>query len=283
MKAFEPGVSVVLVARNEERRLPTWFEHVVWADELIVVDSGSTDRTAEIAKAYTDKVFSVPNKLNFDINKNFGFEQAKREWIFSLDADEWPADDLIEEIQSVIRDPKCPYAGFEIPFQTFMLGHEIRMFSVHLLRLFRNAKGNFPEQSVHQRIRIQGAVGRLSGKVIHYTDESVSERVQKSDLYSECMAASWYEMDKPFRLRELILHPLYLFFRKFFLSGGFRDGIPGLITVVNGAYSDFLRYAKLWSAYEQGYFLSPTDDYPPDQRKDRVPSGYCDFQGRKDS
>ncbi len=253
----------MLVAHNEAKRLPDWFEHMAWADEIVVVDSGSTDRTAEMARTYTDRVFAVSNKLNFDINKNFGFEQAHHEWILSLDADERLTDALIGEIQAVVRDPACPYAGFEIPRRTFMLGREMRMAYAHLLRLFRNGKGRLPGETVHQSIKVEGAVGRLSGEILHHTDETISERVQRSDLYSECMAAHWYHQGRPFRLAAMLVEPAVHFVKLYFIKAGFRDGMAGFIIAASGAYSVFLRHAKLWTAHQFGRFPSPSDDYPP--------------------
>jgi glycosyltransferase involved in cell wall biosynthesis len=258
------GVSVVLVARNEETRLAAWFKKVAWADEIIVVDSGSTDRTAEIARNYTNNVFSVTNKLNFDINKNFGFGQATQEWILSLDADEYLTDELIQEIRSVTRDTTSPYDGFRMPRRTFVMGRETHIVEP-IMRLFRQGKASFPGQTVHQELQIQGYVGDLNGEILHYTDDSLFERVQKSNMYSECIAAYWYEQRRPFRFRDMVLQPVFLLM-KYFLRRGIREGISGFVIAVNGAYSVFLQHAKLWSAYQLGRFPSPRDDFPPNQR-----------------
>jgi glycosyltransferase involved in cell wall biosynthesis len=259
---YLPGLSIVLVAHNEAARLPGWFEKLTWSDEIIVVDSGSTDQTAEIARCYTDKVFPVNNKLNFDINKNFGFSKAKHTWVLSLDADEYLTDELAQEIRNVVWNSECPYTGYRLLRRTYILGHQIDP-PEQLIRLFRNGGATFPGQTVHQSLVLQGSVGDLNGEILHYADSSIFERVHKSNMYSECMAAYWYEQKRPFRVWDLLLQPVLLFVKRYILSGGYRQGVLGFIHAVNTSYSMFLRYAKLWSAYELGGFPSPSDDFPP--------------------
>ncbi|MBN1681620.1 MAG: glycosyltransferase family 2 protein [Anaerolineae bacterium] len=258
----KPGVSVVLVARNEAGRLPGWFTHVQWVDEIIVIDSGSTDQTAAIARDHRARVVMVPNKLNFDLNKNTGFAEAAHEWIFALDADEIPDDTLIAAVQAVVADAACPYAAFTIRRRNLVMGRDTGT-ADHMVRLFRNGAAHLPGDTVHQAMRVTGTVGRLPGEILHHTDASFFERVEKSNTYSECMAAYWYGQRKPFRLWDLCVQPAIHFFKKYFVRRGYRLGVLGFIDAVNGAYSVFLRYAKLWSAYDQGEFLSPSDDFPP--------------------
>ena len=256
--SYKPGISVVLVAHNEAPRLPKWFARTDWADEIIVIDSGSTDQTADIARMYTANVHTVTIKLNFDLNRNLGFSLASHEWVLSLDADEYPTDKLITEIQSVVHGSECSHVGFELPMRHFVLGREVH--GDRHLRLFRNGAASFPGNSVHQSLMVQGTVGVLHGEILHYADDSVFQRVQKSNLYSECIAAHWYEQHRPFRLRDMLLHPVYHFLKSFLRY--YRHGTLGFIMSVNAAYSDFLRYAKLWSAYELGHFPSTSEELP---------------------
>jgi glycosyltransferase involved in cell wall biosynthesis len=260
--SFKPGISVVLVAHNEQARLSEWFNRVGWVDEIVVIDSGSIDRTAEIARKYTEHVFTVSNKLNFDINKNLGFSKASNEWILSLDADEYPSEELIAEILSIVRDASCPYSGFLIPRRNFVLGYEVHIFDKPM-RLFRNGNARFAGQTVHQPIQCQGQVGELKNWILHYSDRSLFERIEKTNIYSECMAAYWYEQRKSFHVSRMMWEPVVTFF-KYLFQGGYKEGILGFIIAVNGAYSVFLRHAKLWTAYKSGQFPSPSDDYPID-------------------
>jgi len=265
MSRFESGVSVVLLARNEARRLRRWFEVVApWADEIIVVDSGSTDQTAEIARQYSDKIYPVTNKLNFDINKNYAFTLATREWVLSLDADEIPTPDLIADLQAKVRDPNCRQNGFNVMIHHFALGEVIHPPTKHL-RLFRNGLGGFPGESVHQVISVSGEIGTLKGHIDHYTYDSLYERVEKTNLYSESMAAHWYQSRQPFRLRDMLWQPARSFIKSYFFRGGYRGGVMGLFVSMDGAYSVFLRYVKLWSAYKLGHFPTPNDEFPPQE------------------
>jgi glycosyltransferase involved in cell wall biosynthesis len=267
MSQLEPGVSVVLLARNEARRLKRWFEAVTrWATEIIVVDSGSTDQTAEIARRYTDKVYPVSNKLNFDINKNYAFALATCEWILSLDADEIPTPELIDDLQAKVRDPHCRQNGFNVMIHHFALGEVIHPPTKHL-RLFRNGLGGFPGESVHQVITVPGEIGLLKGHVDHFTYDSIYERVEKTNIYSESMAAHWYHSGQPFRLRDMIWQPIRQFLKVYFYRGGYKHGVLGLFSSLDGSYSVFLRYVKLWSAYKLGHFPAPNDEFPPQERR----------------
>jgi glycosyltransferase involved in cell wall biosynthesis len=266
MSQFEPGVSVVLLARNEAKRLPRWFEAIVpWANEIIVVDSGSTDQTSEIARRYTDKVHPVTNKLNFDINKNYAFTLATREWILSLDADEIPTPDLIADLQAKVGDLNCQHNGFNVMIHHYALGEVIYPPTKHL-RLFRNGLGGFPGESVHQVISVSGEVGILKGHVDHYTYDSIYERVKKTNLYSESMAAHSFHSGQPFRVRDMIWQPTRQFLKIYFYRGGYKTGVLGLFASLDGSYSVFLRYVKLWSAYKLGHFPAPDDEFPPQER-----------------
>ncbi len=267
MTHFEPGVSVVLLARNEAQRLPRWFDAVTsWADEIIVVDSGSTDQTSEIARRYTGKVYQVTNKLNFDINKNYAFTLASREWILSLDADEIPTPDLIADLQTKVRDPNNAYNGWNVMIHHYALGEVIHPPTKHL-RLFRNGLGEFPGGSVHQTISVPGELGTLKGHIDHYTYDSIYERIEKTNLYSESMAAHWYQNGQPFRVRDMLWQPARSFLKAYFYRGAYKHGVLGLFSSLDGAYSVFVRYVKLWSAYKLGHFPKPDDEFPPQEQR----------------
>lgn len=257
---LKPGVTLALVAHNEGHTLHQWFEHMLpWVDECVVVDSGSTDETAAIARDYADRVETVPNRLNFDINKNHAFTLGTHEWVLSLDTDEYPDEILLKHIQSVSRSVDTPHAGYEIQMRHFALRQEILRSSWHL-RLFRTGRGQFPGESVHQVIRVHGSVGRLDGIVNHYSYDRIFDRMHKTNLYSETMAAHWYHSGKPFRVREMLYKTLVHFIKHYFRHGGYRKGMLGFFSAVDGSYSVMMRYIKLWSAYKLGSFPTVSDE-----------------------
>jgi glycosyltransferase involved in cell wall biosynthesis len=250
MTDYKPGLSVVASAHNEAFHMPEWLANVAWADEIIVVDSGSTDETASIAQAAGAKVISTTNKINLNVNKNLAIEHATHEWVLLLDPDERLTPELAKEIQAVVRGEYGGKVAFWIPRRTFVLGRFIRAWYPGLqLRLWRNGPGRYACRSVHESLDVNGPTGRLRGDILHYTEWTVAERVEKLNLFSEQLATEWYTSGRPFRLHKLLLEPLIGFLRVYFVDGLFREGIVGFMIAVHSAYSYFLRHAKLWAAY----------------------------------
>lgn len=248
----ERGISVVMSAYNEAAVIRDCLESVKgWADEIVVVDCSSRDRTAEIARAYTDLVITTTNKLMFNINKNIAIDAATREWVLLLDPDERVTPELARELQRISQQGDSPFAGYWMPRRNFELGRWIdAMGPDRQLRFFRNGAARFPCRHMHEMVQVDGAVDVLKAPLLHFPKQELFAYVHKRNVNSEHRADYLFEQGVRFRRRNLIVRPLVAFARQYLLKGGWREGVPGLIIAVSGAYATFLQDAKLWQRWE---------------------------------
>ncbi|MDC4204090.1 MAG: glycosyltransferase family 2 protein [Candidatus Manganitrophus sp.] len=240
-------VSVTVITRDEEGEIDACLQSLAWADEIVVVDSGSTDRTVEIARKYTEKVFHHVWSGYAD-QKNWAIDQASHPWILSVDADERVPKALQEEIKQVLGSPS-PYAGYLIPRKNFFLGRWIRhggWSPDHVLRLFKRESGRFGERKVHESIRLTGPVGTLESPLEHYTYRSMEDYFDRMDRYSTLAAEEMFEQGKRANGIDLFLRPWATFIKMVFLRQGFRDGIDGLLLGRLYSVYTFSKYAKLY-------------------------------------
>ncbi len=241
-------ISVTLIACNEEDRIGGALASVAWADEIVVVvDARSTDRTEEIARRYTDRVFVRPWSGYAD-QKRFAERQATHEWIFSLDADERVSPQLRQAIEELKRTgPR--HDGYRVARRAWYLGRWIRhcgWYPDYQLRLYRRDRAQWVGEYVHESVRVQGSVGTLRGELWHLTRRSLSEHHEVLNRYTTLAAEEAFAQGKRIGGFTLLLQPALTFFRSYILKQGFRDGIPGLIISGLAAYYVFLKYAKLW-------------------------------------
>jgi glycosyltransferase involved in cell wall biosynthesis len=241
-------LSVVVVTLNEEDRIRACLESVAWADELIVVDAESQDKTAAIARELTDHVVVRPWP-GFAAQKNFGLDQARGEWILSLDADEIVSAPLREEITAIVERGGA-HTGFAVPRRNVFWGRWIRhggLYPDWQLRLFARGRGRFAERSVHESVTVQGSVGRLSGHLEHRSYRDVGDFLVRADRYSTLAAEEWLAAGRRARpLVDLAVRPLGRFLGMYVARGGFLDGWRGFLLAVLYAYYVFLRSAKVW-------------------------------------
>jgi glycosyltransferase involved in cell wall biosynthesis len=240
-------ISVTIITLNEEDRIGDALASVAWADEIIVVDAGSTDRTVEIARQYTDRVI-VRAWPGYAAQKNFADSQASNEWVLSIDADERVSPELrraIEELQHY--GPR--YDGYRLARRAWYLGRWIRhcgWYPDHQLRLYRRDRACWTGDYVHESVRVDGRVGTLTGDLWHLTRRSVGEHHEVLGRYTTLAAEQESARNKRATLTRLLFQPLLVFLRSYVLKQGFRDGIPGLVISSFAAYYVFLKYAKLW-------------------------------------
>ena len=266
------GISVVMSAYNEEEFIRAGLDSVAgWADEIVVVNGSSHDRTEAIAREYTDHVVTTTNKLMLNVNKNLAIDAATREWVLVLDPDERVTPELAAELRTIARSEGDPYAGYRMPRRNHELGRWIRHMGSYpdlQLRFFRNGAARFPCRHIHEMVEVQGAVGRLTGDLDHWPRQNLSQFVHKRNLYSEHRATYLYESGTPFRTTSLLFRPIKAFAKQYVAKGGWREGIPGLIIGVSGAYSTFLQDAKLWQKWQENRTVDHSgelDSYLPSQ------------------
>lgn len=240
-------LSVTIITWNEEERLRACLESVAWADEVVVVDAESADKTAGIAREFTDRIWIRPWP-GFAAQKNFALDQATGEWILSLDADERVTVELRAEIERVLA-AGGPADGYAVPRKNFFWGAWVRhggLYPDWQLRLFRRGRGRFVEHPIHESAEVQGAVGRLSHPLLHESYRSLEEFVQRSNRYSTLAAQQWLASGRRAQPLDLVLRPLGRFALMYALKRGFLDGWRGFVLAVLYAHYVFLRTAKVW-------------------------------------
>jgi glycosyltransferase involved in cell wall biosynthesis len=241
-------VSGVVICRNEETSIARCLESLSFCDEIVVVDSHSTDRTREIARRYTARVIEHPFE-GYVKQKNFALEQATHDWIVSLDADEALSPELAEEIQRELAANDGSVAGYELDRVTWYLGVWQDRGDWHpdwKLRVFRRSLGRWVGRDPHDSVELRGPVKRLRHRLEHYNYRDLSEHIQRVDHFSSWQAQAMHAEGVRFRRIDLLLRPLYRFFKGYVLRGGFLKGLPGLLVSVSSAYYVFMKYAKLW-------------------------------------
>lgn len=243
-------LSVALLAHNEEVKLPSALKSVEWADEIIVVDAESSDGTAKVARAHGAKVIKQPNQTNLNVNKNIAISNCTHDWVLILDADETIPSALAEEIRRVVANPA--HAGYFIPRRNIVLGRWLRRGGQYpdlQLRLIRKSSARFPEKHVHERIQVEGSVGRLVHPMDHTPYTSISQMMRKGMFYAEFEAQYRHGGKRypvsVFAWQILVRSPLR-FIRRFVFKGGFLDGIPGLAMSFFDVFNNVVRWLRVW-------------------------------------
>jgi glycosyltransferase involved in cell wall biosynthesis len=240
-----PKVSLIVITRNEEELIGQCLNSAAaFCDELIVVDSFSTDRTAEIARGLGARVFERPFE-GYIAQKQFALEQAGGEWVFSLDADEQATWELGSEIRATLESPQAA-AGYRVRRVLYHLGHYYTrgLYPDWHLRLFRRERARFGGHEPHASVQVEGAVAKLNAPILHFSYRDVADHVATINRLSS-QAAS--EGDPgAMTVVKMIANPAWRFVNFYFLRGGFREGGRGLYAAMSAAFYVFLKYAKLY-------------------------------------
>ena len=248
-RSTKPSLSVVLITHNAAKQLAPTLEAVAWADEILIVDSGSTDGTRGLAERLGAKVVLQPDWQGFGYQKNFALARARGDWILVLDADEVVDPQLATAIQRVLRSGEEATAGYAVERVNYLCGVRLRfgLWRPALLpRLFRKGRGRVSDDVVHERVIIDGPTERLEGSLHHFTSECIADRIRKNDEYSSIIARVRYQAGRRVSLIELLLIMPAVLFRDLVLRLGLLDGRPGIIVAVTAAFYDFSKYAKIW-------------------------------------
>lgn len=240
-------LTVTVITRNEAANIAAALESIQWADEIIVVDSESTDDTVAIARRYTDRVL-VRGWPGYVAQKNFAAEQASHDWILSIDADERVSPALADEIRALMTSVPT-VAGYRIPRVTFHFGRWIRStdwYPDFQLRLYDRRRAQWAGRHVHESVSADGPVARLRGELQHYAFRDIAHHLQTMDRYSTLAARQMFEDGRRAGWFDILVLPRLAFFRNYILRGGFRDGMAGLVISAMNAYYVGLKFAKLW-------------------------------------
>lgn len=239
------GLSVIIITKNEALNIRECIESVKWADEIIVVDSGSTDDTVAICRKLTPHVY-IHDWPGFGIQKNRALDYASKEWVLSLDADERVTPELRAEIEATMRDGKAQ--GYEVPRLSSFCGrfmHHSGWYPDYVLRLFRRGSARFSDNLVHERLIIDSKTERLNSLLLHYAFENLEEVLHKTNQYSTAGAQMQYQRGRNSSLTGAVLRGLWSFVRTYVLRAGFLDGREGFILAVSNAEGTYYRYLKL--------------------------------------
>ncbi len=245
-----PTLGFSLIAHNEEAQIAGALRSIDWADQVVVVDCASSDRTAAIVGDFPRvRLFSRPNETNLNVNKSFGIAQLTTDWIFYLDPDERIPPPLAEEIRRTL--PQTAHHGFRLPRRNFFFGRWLAhggQYPDTQLRLFRRGKARFPNRHVHESLEVEGTVGLLHEPFDHHPYPRLDDYLRKMNFYTSFQADFWKKEGRRPRaldtLRFLALRPASRFLRRYFLKGGFRDGWPGYIAALGDAFQITISYAK---------------------------------------
>jgi glycosyltransferase involved in cell wall biosynthesis len=241
-------ISAFIVCCNEESRITRSLESVKWCDEIVVVDSGSTDATLEICKRYTDRIYqrAWPGYVE---QKRFALGQCQSEWILNLDADEEVSPALRDEIIKDVLENSAALDGYQINRVVFYLNRWWRKggwYPEFRLRLCRRAATSWGGRDPHEKALVEGPTKRLKGELYHYTYADISDHVRRLNSYASTAARSSYADGHRAHLIQIFLNPLSRFLKFYLIKKGFLEGFPGLIVGILESYYVFLKYIKLW-------------------------------------
>lgn len=239
-----PTVSVILITKNEASQIRKALASVAWADEIVVLDSGSTDDTVKICREFTDKVWQT-DWPGFGPQKNRALAHATGDWVLSLDADETVSEALAQEVRSVLTDTEAHV--FAIPRLSSFLGRPMRhgdWWPDEVPRLFRRGQARFSDDLVHERLVFEGRPQRLRGLMHHDSIRSLDQMLSKVNHYTSAGAQRMARAGKPGGLGKAVGHGLWAFIRTYWLKRGFLDGREGFIVAVSAAESAYYRYLK---------------------------------------
>lgn len=240
-------LSVIIITRNEAANIRACIESVAWADEIIVVDSGSTDDTVDICRELGASVHEH-DWPGFGRQKNRALSYATHDWVFSIDADERVTPELRIAIEAVVNDETNTYSAYRISRLSSYCGrfmHHSGWYPDHIVRLFKRNAAKFSDDLVHERLLVEEATGMLDGELLHYSYENLEQVLYKVNQYSSAAAQVLQQRGRQASLTGAVLRGIWSFIRTYFFRAGFLDGREGFMLAVSNAEGTYYRYLKL--------------------------------------
>lgn len=270
-------VSAVISAYNEEKNIERCLKSLAFVDEIVVVDNSSQDKTVDLAKKYTDKIFSQKNNpKEIDMQKNLGFEKATSDWVLSIDADEEVTPELKDEILKILgpratgHESSAGVNGYYIPRKNIIFGKFIQntgWYPDPQLRLFKKGKAKFVKTHVHEPVKLEGEASYLTSNIIHHHYNSISEFLSRTiTLYAPNEAKDYLDKGYVFSYFDAVRFPLNEFLSRFFARKGYKDGFHGLMLSLLMAFYHFLIFAFIWE--KKGFKEYDKDDFAKETEKE---------------
>jgi glycosyltransferase involved in cell wall biosynthesis len=241
-------ISGVVICFNEADRIERCLKSLAFCDEIVVVDSCSTDGTQDVVRKYTDRLIEQPF-LGYVKQKNFALDQARNDWVVCLDADEALSPELAANVRGAIARNDGRVSGYWLDRVTWYLGvwHDRgEWYPDWQLRVFRRSRGRWGGLDPHDRVELEGPVEKLPGRLLHWNYRHLSDHIQTLDRFSARMARSLMDSGVRFRTWDMVMRPPARFVKSYFLRLGLLKGRAGFIVSIAGAYYVFMKYAKLW-------------------------------------
>jgi glycosyltransferase involved in cell wall biosynthesis len=253
-------ISAYIITFNEEKHIKGCLESLLFCDEIVILDSGSVDKTCDIIKTFTKKEKNIQVKLkNFPFKgfvdqKNLAIKHTSNDWVFNLDADERVSDELLTSILEIKKIPDeqldQEISGYSMNRRNFYIDTWVRYsgwYPDRKIRIVNKKSGKWSGRQLHETIELlKGKSHHLNGDILHYTFESVSDHLQKIDKYTTIAASEYVEKSKQISIFMTILKSVTTFCRSYFFKLGILDGKTGFIIAIMSAYHTWLKYLKLW-------------------------------------
>lgn len=245
-----PTLGISLIAHNEEKQIANALKSADFADDIVVVNCESSDRTEEIVKTFTRvRLFNQPNNKNLNVNKSFGFNQLTTDWIFYLDPDEIITPELAAEIKEAICSER--YVAYKLPRKNIFFGRWLAHGSQYpdtQLRLFKRGSAGFANRHVHEMLEVKGETGLLRQSFEHHPYPSLDDYIRKMNFYTGFQADFWLNSNMSSGmincLRYMFFRPYFRFLRRFIFKQGFRDGWQGFVAAAGDAFQQIISFAK---------------------------------------
>jgi glycosyltransferase involved in cell wall biosynthesis len=254
------AISACVITLNEADRIEDCLESLSWCNDILVVDSHSTDATRKLSEEHGARVIERdwPGHV---AQKEFAVREARHDWVLCIDADERISAELRDEIEALRKRDLAEHAGWQMPRLSSYLGHWIRHGSWHpdrKLRLFDRRRGRWTGRDPHDRVEVEGSVGTFSGNLLHHPYRSFADHLATIDRYTTTMAQGLRAADRRARLADIVLRPAWRFFRFYVIERGFLDGWRGFVLATLAAHYVRLKYTKLW-LLDHSSEIAPSD------------------------
>jgi len=239
-------ISAIIITYNEESNIEECLKSISWVDEIVIVDSGSTDNTEQICKKYT-KSFYFQEWFGYGPQKQFALGLAKNQWILSIDADERVTPELRNDLENILKNEDT-ISGYFIPRENYYLGKKIKYcgwYPDYTLRFAKRDKASFDNNLVHEKLLVDGSTAKLFTNMTHYPFKSIAQQLLKLNKYSTISADGMFNQNKSIPWIILFMKPIFTFFKIFILRFGFLDGWRGLIISLAASSSTYYKYLKL--------------------------------------